>query len=151
MRPLSYAMGGISSAHISTFPLTSAQANHVIRSERHPLCACLTFSTDICAGDPRSTAYIQYSLRMSRHCQRHVCRETSSCALEGISPAHISQGVRAWWDTEHEHVALISYWFTTRYKKPLFVVRILEWGLRTGAIYNTLISSNINKCRVRTP
>ena len=27
---------------------------------------------------------------------------------------------------EHEHVALISYWFTTRYKKPLFVVRILE-------------------------
>ena len=70
--------------------LTSAQANHVTRSERHSLCACLTFSTGICAADPRSTAYIQYSLRMSRPFQRHVCRETSSCALRGISPAHFS-------------------------------------------------------------
>ena len=49
----------------ATFSLTSAQANHVTRSERHSLCACLTFSTDICAADPRSTAYIQYSLRTS--------------------------------------------------------------------------------------
>ena len=84
------ALGGISSAHISAFSLTSAQANHVTRPERHPLCACLTFSTGICAADPRSTAYIQYSLRMSRPFQRHVCRETSSCALRGISPAHFS-------------------------------------------------------------
>ena len=49
----------------ATFSLTSAQANHVTRSEGHSLCACLTFSTDICAADPRSTAYIQYSLRTS--------------------------------------------------------------------------------------
>ena len=173
MRRLSsiYALESISLAHISTFSSTCAQANHVTRLERHSLCACLTFSTGICAADPRSTAYIQYSLRMSRPFQRHVCRETSSCALRGILSAHVSapQPTSAqaiinirflvvsplrtspWRDTEHEHVALISCWLTTRYKKPLFVVRILEWGLRTRSIYNTLIPSDIKKCRVRTP
>ena len=90
MQPLSYALGGISSAHISTFSLTSAQANHVTRSDGHSLCACLTFSTDICAADPRSTAYIQYSLRMSRPFPRHVRQQSPLYSVYHDFHAHIS-------------------------------------------------------------
>ena len=67
------ALRGILSAHVSAFPITSAQAIINIRFGMYFSCALLQDGT-----------------------------------------------------TEHEHVALISYWFTTRYKKPLFVVRILE-------------------------
>ena len=54
------------------------------------------------AADPCSTAYIQYSLRMSRSFHRHVCRETSSYALGGISPAHISLAT-----ADYEHVVFV--------------------------------------------
>ena len=90
MQSLSYALRGISSAHISTFSLTSAQANHVTRSDGHSLCACLTFSTDICAADPRSTAYIQYSLRMSRFFPRHVRQQSPLYSVYHDFHAHIS-------------------------------------------------------------
>ncbi len=73
MRPLSCALRGILSAHVSASQPTSAQAIINIRFGKYLPCALLHGGTE-----------------------------------------------------EHEHVALISYWFTTRYKKPLFVVRILE-------------------------
>ena len=92
------ALRGILSAHVSAFPITSAQAIINIRFGMYFSCALLHGGT-----------------------------------------------------AEHEHVALISYWFTTRYKILLFVLRILEWGLRTRPIYNTLIPTDIKKCRVRTP
>ena len=65
MRPLSYALGGILSAHISTFPLTSAQANLVTSPEGHSLCACLGFSHNICAGDHQYTLWNVFLLRTS--------------------------------------------------------------------------------------
>ena len=51
---------------------------------------------------------------------------------------------------DHEHLVLGECWYTIRYKRPLFVVRILEWGLRTRDIYNILIFSKIKKYHVRT-
>lgn len=51
---------------------------------------------------------------------------------------------------DHEHLVLGECWYTIRYKSPVFVVRILKWGLRTRDIYNMLIFSKIKKCHVRT-
>ena len=65
-QPLSHALGGISSAHISTFQPTSAQPIPILRHIFDIPCAHLDFSTDICAADPRSTPYIQLSLRTCR-------------------------------------------------------------------------------------
>ena len=45
--------------------LTSAQANHVTRSERHALCACLDFSLDMCADNHHSTLWVASSLPTS--------------------------------------------------------------------------------------
>ena len=47
---------------------------------------------------------------------------------------------------DHEHLVLGECWYTIRYKRPLFVVRILEWGLRTRDIYNMLIFSKEMSC-----
>ena len=91
------ALRGILSAHVSAFPITSAQAIINIRFGMYFSCALLHGGT-----------------------------------------------------AEHEHAALILYWFTTRYKILLFVLRILEW-VRTRPIYNTLIPTDIKKYRVRTP
>ena len=45
--------------------LTSAQANHVTRSERHALCACLDFFLDKCAGNLQFTLSLATSIRTS--------------------------------------------------------------------------------------
>ena len=50
IQPLFCALGGISSAHISTFSLTSAQANHVTRSVGHSLRAHLPCGNEMWIG-----------------------------------------------------------------------------------------------------
>ena len=52
MLPLSYALGGILLAHISTFSLTSAPTTIDIRFVWHPVSAHLDNFPDMCAEKP---------------------------------------------------------------------------------------------------
>ena len=70
--------------------LTSAQRNLILRLGRHSLCACLGFSTGICAGYHQYTLWKVSPLHTSRLFPRHVRMRPLSYATEGISPAHFS-------------------------------------------------------------
>ena len=69
--------------------LTSAHATLILRLERHSLCACLGFSTDICAGDHQYTLFGSISLAhfsMARHGAR-TCRSYIMLAYNEIQKA----------------------------------------------------------------
>ena len=87
-QPSTYALYGILHAHFSVFLLTSAQTNLDSRFVRHPPCALLRISPDICAGNPPSKPYFQLSLHTSQPLNRHVRWQTLTHALSGILHAH---------------------------------------------------------------
>ena len=74
---------------ISDFLPTCAQAIPFLRSERHPPCALLGISSDICAGNPPSKPYFQLSLHTSQPLNRHLRRQTLTHALSGNLSAHM--------------------------------------------------------------